>query len=250
LKLGEVLFGFNGVVVWLAVVAAVVRLTWGRGDRDSWFLVAWLLLEVAGYFALSPFAAVRRLLGLCVVVPLIAGRLAGQMLPGRGRSAVRGAAMYGAALAGLYGAIDWYDAWAQQAAAEGAARRIAATAPGARAFFVGHWGFQFYAERAGMIALRPSPSEKAEPEPQRLQPGDWIAVPDGLPNGVYRQEFKLAPDDYEEHAAPDVIVPRWLPLRTVMCYYCGLTPLERFEGPRLRVVFYRIKRPAIPVTPP
>src|SRR5262249_52368722 len=52
------------------------RLAWWRAGRGTWFLLLWLGLEVAGYFALSPFAATRRVLGVLVVITLLAGRLA------------------------------------------------------------------------------------------------------------------------------------------------------------------------------
>src|SRR5262249_44427040 len=39
----------------------------------GWFLVGWLVLEVAGYFVLSPFPATRRVLGLIVAITILIG---------------------------------------------------------------------------------------------------------------------------------------------------------------------------------
>src|SRR5262249_21689444 len=67
------IFGMLGLLVcgvgyWLALEC------W-KSDADGRFLVLWLGLELAGYFALSPFPAVRRVLGLVLVLTLMAGRV-------------------------------------------------------------------------------------------------------------------------------------------------------------------------------
>jgi hypothetical protein len=43
--------------------------------RVTMFLVMWLVMEILGYFMMTPFPAVRRVLGITVVASLLTGRL-------------------------------------------------------------------------------------------------------------------------------------------------------------------------------
>ena len=63
--------GTLGVLLWATLAAVIARLcerpaaprTWlGPVSRTHLFLAAWLAFEVFGYFALSPFPAVRRVM--------------------------------------------------------------------------------------------------------------------------------------------------------------------------------------------
>ena len=57
-----------------------------RTHANSLFLVGWFALELAGYFALTPFPAARRVIGLVVVGGILAARAAsriGRRFPGR-----------------------------------------------------------------------------------------------------------------------------------------------------------------------
>lgn len=224
-------FGLLGLA--FAVVGGwLARVTW-RSDPsvDGRFLVLWLALEFAGYFTLTPFPAVRRVLGLIAVLTLLAGRMASRPEMAR---LVRGLAAASTALGLLFLAADWCDARAQQIGAEGAAERIRAEG-GGRAWYAGHWGFQFYAERAGMMPVVPDASP--------LKAGDWLVLP-GRP--VERQMFIL--DAERSEPAFQVLVSDALPLRTVMGYYGGFTPLDHRHGPRLRTEVRRITADWEPVS--
>jgi hypothetical protein len=199
--------------------------------------VLWLVLEVAGYFALSPFAAVRRVLGVVVVGTLLAGRLAARTC----RSPERAGLVHWAALAGVllglgfYG-VDLREAWARKAAAERAARWVRRRQPDAIIWYAGGDGFQYYAERAGMRRLVPG----AAPGP-----GEWLVTDASLAG--------LAPaPDAPAHV---LTVGDRLPLRTFLCYYGSGTPLEHHEGPRVTLAIYRYERArpckaGLPVAPP
>lgn len=80
LSLIKLVFVTWGAASALAVLAASVRLLLIRAEPDERrtdrFLVAWLLIELAGYFVLTPFAAARRVISLAVVATLVAARLA------------------------------------------------------------------------------------------------------------------------------------------------------------------------------
>lgn len=203
--------------------------------RKAAFLTTWFFLELAAYFALTPFPAVRRVFGLLVIVTLLTGRLVVLTCrePER-RPLLRLAVGLSLSLGLLYATVDLVGANAHQQAAEEAARLAEARPAGATVWFVGHWGFQYYAERAGM---RP-----AVPGESRLQPGDWLVIPD--PSHVNTQ--RLAVDPMRTELVQELLLADNIPLRTVANYYGGLIPLARQEGPRVRVSLYRVTSEHVP----
>jgi hypothetical protein len=109
-------------------------------------------------------------------------------------------------------------------------------------WYVGHWGFQYYAERVcGMQAVIPayyrSPNGTIPlPEPSRLERGDWLVLPDSR---LIQQSFE--PDDDKLEPMGWLAVGDPLPLWTVPCFYGGRTAIEHREGPYLEVRLYRVK---------
>lgn len=211
--------------------------------RLDLFVVLWLLGEVLGYFVLTPFPAVRRVMGVAVVATLLVGRLAARscVRPER-RRLVGAAAAAGVALGFFFYGIDLRDAFAEKEAAEDAAAFVRARDPGARVWYVGHWGFQHYAERAGMVPIVPYQSD--------LRAGDWLVVPDFLwapPDRfghVLAQSFHVHPTRTKLVGVREV--DDGLPLQTVMGFYGGQCPLIHHEGPRVRVRVYRVVRDFVP----
>ncbi|MBY0522951.1 MAG: glycosyltransferase family 39 protein [Gemmataceae bacterium] len=202
--------------------------------RIDYFLIVWLLLEVMGYFALTPFPAVRRVFGVVVVGTLLAGRLASR----RCRSAeqrrlvwLAGALSIGLGL--LFWSVDTNDAYAEKRAAEDAAEFIRAREPDATIWYVGHWGFQHYAERAGMIPVIPGGIQRVEGS--RLRKGDWFVKPDWRLNQQMVRVSKWHTEPVEDRVTAD-----HLPLRTVQGYYGGRIPLEHHSGPRVTVSIFRV----------
>jgi hypothetical protein len=213
------------------------------GDRSTLFLVLWLGLEVLGYVALTPFPAARRVLGVSLVLALLVGRLAARrarLLWRRGL--VQRLTACGVMLGLVYWALDWYGAWVQQHAAETAAQ-YAADHGGGRVWYVGHWGFQFYAERAGMRPVVPRyPDWFATDGPIPLPastvfaPGDWLVLPE---TRLEQQWVKWPLRELE--LQQELRVEGWVPLRTVSCFYAGRTPLEHQEGACLAVRIFRVQ---------
>jgi hypothetical protein len=237
LRVVDGILGAFGVVVLVSLFAVARRLC--RGLHPSrlahklarypveWFLVLWLLLEIGGFFALSPFPAVRRIMGVTVVATLLCGRLAARTL--RSPAGVRqlhAVTLFGILLGLMFFGVDFLEAQAEQFGAEGAAHLLIGRREG-RVWYVGHWGFQFYAEKAGMIPVIP--------EESRLQPGDWLVIPD---SPIARQRMDLNTAPIQLVYTVEVRDP--IPLRTFPCYYSGRMPLEHLEGPRVRVRLYRI----------
>ncbi len=213
------------------------------GDRHTLFLTLWLGLEILGFVALTPFPAVRRVLGVGLVLTLLIGRLAARrarLLWRRGFIPWLPAG--GVALALGYWALDWHGAWVQKTAAETAAQYIADRG-GGRIWYTGHWGFQFYAERNGMRPVVPRYPEGwttddtiALPPATVFAPGDWLVVPDSRLN----QQGVRLPEDCVILCG-ELTVGGSLSLRTVPCFYGGRTPVEHEEGSNLKVRIYRVQ---------
>jgi hypothetical protein len=231
-SLGFVLFsllGLMGAAVTGRLVAASRPLT-----RDNWFLVVWLGVELAGYFVLSPFPAVRRVLGLVVVLTLLAGRRAVRSgMAGDRAALIRGVVACNILLGLFYWGVDMLDARAEKLAVAETAQEIRNRDEHGAVWYVGHWGFQYYAEQAGMKPVVPGAS--------RLRRGDWLVLP-GEP--VDRQEIDIA-DDRSERVLV-VSVDDALPLRTVVNYYGGNVPIEHRDGSRLEVEVRRVTADWVP----
>jgi hypothetical protein len=228
------------------------RYVWSAQLRADYFLLFWFGLELAGYFALTPFPAVRRVMGLVVVSTLLAGRLASRTCLEKERNAnvlLGAVAGAGIALGLMFYVVDMHDAYAEKHAAEDAARFIRDQDPTGRIWYIGHWGFQHYAERAGMEAIVPSgvPQRlrKLGIRESRLHEGDWLVkpVPDTRPD-QQRIRVDRVRARFVVSLPTDDPVP--VPLRTVQCFYGGFCPLEHHEGPRFRVEIYRVTEEWVP----
>lgn len=222
----------------------VVRRLWSssRGGEASAgrFLIFWLGLELAGHFVMSPFPAVRRVLGLVVVATLILGRVASSSCRSRRRRRLAWkAAAVSAGLGSLFWAVDVAEALAQKRAVEEAASWLRDRDPAGsgQAFFAGHWGFQYYAERAG---LRPAIAGRF-PSATALGAGDWLVVPSLR---VDQQQIHVDPSRLE--AAHEVRSSDPIPLATLPGFYVGDTPLRGLAGPRVTVDLYRATTSFVP----
>ena len=242
-----------GVGVWAAVLACGWQLVGpaarGRDRRPSWFLLAWLGVEVVVAIDISPFPAARRYLGTIVVLSLLVARAiadrsamaAGDARPSprpRWRPAVVAFWWLNAALGLAY----W---WADRDAAE-AERTAFATAaavvddrrsPGQTAWFTGHWGLQFYAERAGFQPLVGGRST--------VHKGDWLIM---ARHGVATQHLLLPrprPLSVVQQVAPADADPV-----STNPYYGSDVPVERRQGPPVWLTVMRATRDFTPDEPP
>jgi hypothetical protein len=184
-------------------------------------------LEIIGFFVLSPFPAVRRLMGVVVVATILIGRLASRTCQTHSqRTLVRGLVIGSVVLGLCYYGVDLREAYAARSAAVAAARIVRERDPNATVWCCGAWGFQFYGEQAGM--------KLAE---SQLRAGDWLVVGDA----------RFAPWTGTSHpleTMAQVQLADPIPLRTVVCYYGGRTSLEHHEGLRYSTTIYRCPVPA------
>jgi len=236
LPLNAVVFGGLGLGVVVAVAAALRRL-WQLEPghpcpdrRRPWervevFLCAWLVLEVLGYFALSPYPAVRRVISLVVVATVVAGRQLSRAAADGNRPMVLRAAVGLSLALGLVGyGVDFatYDA-------EKEIVHVALGQIGARegVWFVGHHGaFEFYAEHAGL--------RRRNASTPRPRPGDWLVVI--KKRGLYLTLFH--PIDRCE-AVARVQVDGPMPLRSR--YQLGGVAWERHRGAMAEAILYRVR---------
>jgi hypothetical protein len=175
-------------------------------------------------------------MGVVVVGTVLAGRLASWTCrrPGR-RALVWGVAVGNAVLGLLFYGVDLRDAWVPKRLAEEAAAFIREREPEATIWFVGHWGFQFYAERAGMKAVVPASTP--------LRQGDWLVVPD---EHIEQQTIRWR--DGDRGLVAELVLDDPIPFRTVRCFYGTATgvPLEHKLRPRRSVRVYRLARDLVP----
>lgn len=216
-------------VTWAALAALFWRLArsalagdarrWPRGARAlRLFLVAWFVGEIVMSFGLSPFPAARRVVMVVVAATVAAGWLAVRRR-GSG-SAVRAIAAAAALLGCGYQAIDQVEGHAWVDAARGAVAWARARDPAAKVCFVGGWGFEFYAPRAGM-----APFLRGE---TALAAGDFVAC-----GSIDGQEVPWFADDPRlEQVAVLPFGTDGMPLSTQFAYYSGERPLARQQGPR------------------
>jgi hypothetical protein len=228
------LYGVLAVVWWLLLALMVRRLWQGRrADRNTVvFLMLWFGLELLGAFAMSPFPAARRVLGVMVVAMVLVGRAA--WLSG---AVQRGAWWFVAGVSAVCGAwlafIDLREADATQQAAEQSAAIVRSLSTGGKAWFSGTWGFQFYAQRQGLEPLVPGVTQ--------LQRGDLLIM---AQQSLKRIDLHLESAPVLEQQV--VMVQDDIPWQTVLCYYGGRTPVRHFEGPRIRVTIYRVLEDFVP----
>ncbi len=142
---------------------------------------------------------------------------------------------------GLF-AIDTRDALPEKELAEEAARFVREQHAGGRVWFNGHWGFQYYCDREGMVPVVPGQS--------RLAAGDWLvfpAIPDDV--GFYRPYHggaKFDPDPVLLEWKREFVVDDPICGTTIPELYGGKVPMFGIDHPRLRVAVYRVLKDWVP----
>jgi hypothetical protein len=169
---------------------------------------------------------------LLVVSTLLVGRLLAQSLTTRA-TLVQWIAFASILLGLLFYAVDFRDAYVEKAAVEKSRQKIAAIGSDMTTWYVARWGFQYYAERAGMKPVLPGQSD--------FHQGDWLVISDSVyfpkPVAAHIHRYKIDP-------VAEVVIEDRLPLRTMLGFYNSGIPLQHHEGPRRTVRIYRIDGPA------
>lgn len=247
--LADVYFRVVGGLAFVVGVRFAAMTAFRRATlRRSWesrFLVAWLAVEVGTYFAVTPFPAGRRVLGITAVLALIALRIGTRLARLEPRmKAARWVLPLGLLTGIAVAAVDAWDALPERELPRQAAAAARFHGWPGRGYFVGHWAYQYYAEQAGMTIVVPGKTG--------LQPGDWIVLP-------------LNPDDrefYRPNGAnvvpnPAALMPvvklEWhdvLTAQTIPTLYAGRTPVVTLTHPRMAVLVCVVTAPWKPIPVP
>jgi Dolichyl-phosphate-mannose-protein mannosyltransferase len=222
-----------GAGVWIVVFVNLWRLR-ASWDKDDQFLLIWLGIEILAYGVISPFAAVRRVMGLVLVMTLVVGRLAAKREIGIRRRQRLGLVVAGGIMLGFgFYALDLYEAVAQKNAVQQTAAMIGPH-PGETVWFVGHWELQFYAEQLGY--------QEIVPDHSLLRRGDWLVYPE---IHMSTQHIGIPGDAIAE--VGDVRIDDALRL-TSGRYYASAVPLEHRDEARAWLSVHRITRDFVPPT--
>ncbi|MCE9560739.1 MAG: glycosyltransferase family 39 protein [Planctomycetes bacterium] len=225
----------------LVLCANILVRRFGKGLRIRWnadtaFLVGWVLIEVAGYFVLTPFGAARRVIALTIVGGLLTACVVSRVERIRPHRRPPGWVFgFGIAAGFAVTALDTFDAYPEKVCAERAASFIPERPSGSKVWSVGHWGFQYYCERAGMTLTIPARTI--------MKPGDILVLPI-YPNHeeLFRPhagEVILPPSSVVEPIA-EVVWDDAISGQTIPSFYCGASPIVGRTHPRLRVMVYRV----------
>ena len=241
-SISTIVVGINGICLLILMGVACAKLCirgWNRRriqmrhDKKTLLLIGWLGIELVAYFALSPFGATRRVMSIVIVSTLIVGRLLSLIKPTNdARRAIRMATVLGIVYGLTVAWTDFRDAMVERSALRDSIDWIdRRNSEHGAIWYTGHWGFQYYAEQAGLKPVFPDESV--------LEEGDWLIYPDSLIR-PYGQMIILEPPFAEK----EIVIEwyeRW-PLRTNPDFYSGYLPIRHHEGHRIRVTIFRIKK--------
>jgi len=190
---------------------------------------------VAGYSIRRGGHIEINLPGPDLVMMLIVGRLASlSWRPGEKMPLVRAIVVLGTVLGFAYSALDIREARVVKSAALDAARWIHGKDAEARIWYVGHWGFAYYADHAGM--------QPVVPDNSLLRRGDWLVAP----NRIERQAIV-----YEKRRLAFLHINTYdeaFRVRSVPYFYTGIVPVGHRKDPRLEVYLFRVLSDHVPRT--
>jgi hypothetical protein len=230
------------LINWCTIIIVLLRRVkthqW-RWNADSLFLALWLMLEIVGFSVLSPYSAVRRLVGIVVVGTLLAARIASLTCRSEtSRFDLRWVGMAGVFLGLFYYGVDLHEARVERTSAEIVTKdALGMLKPGQTAWYAGRWGFRHYATKGGLKHIVPGRTE--------MQRGDLFVVHDNKIN--MEPKIELDPVLLEEVGVLKFDEDSPVPFRTVPPYYSGKEPIQRQDGPRNVVHIYRVLNPFTPL---
>jgi Dolichyl-phosphate-mannose-protein mannosyltransferase len=225
LEVNSLVFGTLGLaVLGLSMAGAWALLRDTPDKRAAALLVGWLMLELVGYVVLSPYPAVRRVLGLVVIGTLMTGSLAVRQERTRRQDALFRLAVVVSIGTGFVSFLaDFTHYRVEQRAAEQAVALALDRADEAVVWVQGVDSFDFYARRRGARWI--------DPEQRDVQPGDWFLMRQPRPGAP----ISSPGPGWEERGRFDL--GSRLPFRS--CYQWGGATLAHSEGPILEVALYR-----------
>ena len=242
ITLSTVIYGLMAILVWGTLGTVVFKLLVTNLTIDNqhhliderkldWFLCTWLMLELMGYFALSPFPAVRRVIGITLVFTFLTARLLSktQALKESSQHLIQLIICFGISLGVLFYSVDYLDAQASKKIAHDIKHREWGLTKDNTHWHLTWWGLSYYADKQGLkqLAINQTIPNK----------GDIISV----------HNIEELVKDLKMHKELDlelletVNVGDGFPLRTTSNYYSGRTPMEHNQGPRVSILVYKVR---------
>jgi hypothetical protein len=218
--------GLCVVAVVGVAIASRLRASLPQLTRAHQFLLLWFGIELLACFAISPFHALRRLIG-----PALAGTLlvAHGISPGHASAKrVNIVAAVGLSLGLLFSIADTMDARARYQVQDQIASeltRLGHDPKNETVWFTGHWGFQFYAERRGYKPIIAGHSV--------VQQGDWLLVPN-------RSSGQPVPSIALSRSHAVIVATSAFPLSTTPSAYMAAVPMRRQPEAQNRIAIRRI----------
>ena len=190
-------------------------------------LLLWVAAELIGFFALS-WPALRRVIGLDTALAVCLGRLVVRFHPsGPPLARVRLVVAWGISLGLLFALTDLTDAVTRRGVVLEVDRRLVELGGGAEdetRWYIGQWGFEFYAEQHGMRPVALGESE--------LREGDWLVTALAL------KRAGLPEESLRGVAVVNAVNP-W-PFSTIPFAYTGVAPIRPQPDAQLRVRVFRV----------
>ena len=215
----RILFFVNGIVLIAAVTMAIIqrirvsrnvvadeKYPKGVGSVHAGLLCLWFTGTAIFVVLFAPFIAVRHF--LIIVPPILL--LLGATLHFEKRWHRRAAGVGAAATVALgisLGAADWSyaDVYRQQASV---IRKLVPANNSGTIWYIGHWGWQWYAERNGLRGY--------DAKSSNLLPGDYLVIP----MNVHRQHIsKPGHLRFAPYAVQTVPGPAWTAIRSMTYGY-------------------------------
>jgi hypothetical protein len=228
----EAVFLANGLLLVLAAAIALGRLP-GERREDVALLAGWLVAGALFPVLLAPFMAVRHVLPVIPALLLVLGRRLEEPASARWLAAgVAPSVVLGVALA----VADWQYADTFRTQARAVRERFG---PGTRLWYLGDWGWRWYAEAEGMRHYLNDHSQ--------LLGGDVVVIPQATagPNGVARRDQpRVRLIDVVEPLPPSVLLPRiMLPFPEGGYYSLGSEglPWTFSRTPLERIMIFRVR---------
>lgn len=223
------LFMINGAATAWMVLRASIKMFEDR-DRDAGRLMLhyWFWAGTGFVILFAPFMAVRHLLTVLPALLLLLGARWAGPAPAPWRAAA--VAMTILLTAGVAWA-DWQFANIYRKYAPALAQKVPA---GRDLWYTGHWGWQYYAQRARIKQLTGSRPE--------ARPGDYIVSPD------LNQPLYFLPEDIEITKVAEYPIwttPPWAPAVSHASFYATTPPLLPWHvssDPIEVIVFWRVDK--------
>lgn len=230
------LSGLSGIALWAMCVALIFRFWHSSASekeqrRAALFLIGWLAIEVAVYFAMSPFPAARRIGEIVAVLLLICGAALQDRTLAGGKAFVRGAVaasvLSGFAMLGI-AAVDSANV---RRTARATADLMRAQSHGGGTWQAFGLTFDFFSRSEGLTPLEFGKSV--------LQPGDLLAVE----QPVVAERLGLSSSMFEPVA--EVRAGINLGVRVSTDFYRAQLPWMGAPDTRPAVAVFRVKTPVI-----